>query len=98
MILKLKQEDIDTLLDLLQDAVTRGRNRGEYTAHFSQLQGIITGQQEQHYNCIVDQITTKAMMGETIKVADVHAAYRVTYKVAAKLIQRAKERAFSHEA
>ena len=97
MKLELDNTDVEAILALLQDAVVRGRNRGEYTAHFSQLQGIITAQQEQHYNCIVDQITTKAMMGETIKVADVHAAHKVTYKVAAKLIQRAKERAFSHE-
>lgn len=98
MTLDLNHNEIDTLISLLDEAVTRGRNRGEYTTHYTMLRGKITDQQERKYTDIVDVLTAQICAGETPETVKLTKAYGITYKTAARLIRLAKERACRHEA
>ena len=92
MKLELDNVDVDAILALLQDAVVRGRNRGEYTAHFTQLQGRITGQQAKFYAGIVDELVARLKNGNTPQWKGVCRTYNITADIAQNLIQIAKEK------
>lgn len=93
MKLELDNIDVDAILSLLQDAVVRGRNRGEHTAHFTQLQGRITGQQAKFYANIVSELAMQICAGDTPRPLTVHRKYGITAALANTLIQKAKEQA-----
>lgn len=93
MNLALSSDEINALIHLLDDAVTRGRNRGEYVTHYTMLRGKITDQQEKAFAGILETLAAQFCAGETPTVMKLNKTHGLTYAESARLIQRAKERA-----